>query len=75
MNEDEVRESILSQHGPKAAAYYDDHFDPDAMFDFAWNNCDPEECSGWDGISTRCSCGNRRVYWCWNGKVLEAEAY
>lgn len=27
-----------------------------------------EECAGWDGVSRRCECGNRRVYWekCWN---------
>ena len=22
-----------------------------------------EECPGWDGLSRRCECGNRRVYW------------
>jgi len=22
-----------------------------------------EECEGWDGVSRRCECGNRRVYW------------
>ena len=21
------------------------------------------ECEGWDGVSRRCDCGNRRVYW------------
>jgi len=21
------------------------------------------ECTGWDGVSYRCDCGNRRVYW------------
>jgi hypothetical protein len=25
------------------------------------DNC--ENCSGWDGVSHRCDCGNRRVYW------------
>lgn len=25
-------------------------------------NCD-ESCRGWDGLSNRCDCGNRRVYW------------
>jgi hypothetical protein len=24
-------------------------------------NCD--SCNGWDGINSRCECGNRRVYW------------
>lgn len=47
-------------------------------YDFKGNNCDgwhsPDSesesesesvhgCSGWDGDSTRCNCGNRRVYW------------
>ena len=21
------------------------------------------DCDGWDGVSRRCECGNRRVYW------------
>jgi hypothetical protein len=24
---------------------------------------DAEECAGWDGMGSRCDCGNRRVYW------------
>ena len=31
------------------------------LFDFEGKNCD--ECPGWDGISRRCECGNRRVCW------------
>lgn len=32
------------------------------LFEFCGNdNC--ESCHGWDGISHRCSCGNRRVSW------------
>lgn len=29
------------------------------------SSCDDLEsgCLGWDGVSYRCSCGNRRVYW------------
>jgi hypothetical protein len=23
------------------------------------------DCNTWDGLSRRCSCGNRRVYWHW----------
>lgn len=30
--------------------------------DFAGKNCDGP-CRGWDGVSRRCDCGNRRVYW------------
>lgn len=26
-------------------------------------NCEQADCVGWDGISKRCECGNRRVYW------------
>lgn len=28
-------------------------------------NCEEvgENCSGWDGVSRRCGCGNRRVTW------------
>jgi hypothetical protein len=36
-------------------------------------NCD--DCDGWDGVSRRCSCGNRRVYWIWDKSVLYAEAW
>lgn len=28
---------------------------------FSGQNCD--ECEGWDGVSRRCECGNRRVDW------------
>lgn len=34
--------------------------------DFSGQNCgdyDDTECSGWDGSSRRCECGNRRVSW------------
>ena len=34
-------------------------------YDFEGWNCNEYEdvCSGWDGVSTRCNCGNRRVEW------------
>lgn len=35
-------------------------------FEFdGWNCSDLEnnDCDGWDGESSRCNCGNRRVYW------------
>lgn len=36
----------------------------DDFTDFMGQNCDDEAgCSGWDGESSRCCCGNRRVYW------------
>ena len=33
--------------------------------DFSGNNCEytDNECAGWDGVSRRCECGNRRVDW------------
>lgn len=32
--------------------------------DFDGNNCDEDRnCLGWDGMSHRCDCGNRRVSW------------
>lgn len=31
------------------------------LTDFNGQNC--EECDGWDGVSRRCDCGNRRVGW------------
>jgi len=75
--EDEVRDYILKTFGQVAAEYYDVHFDPDSMIEFDGMNCDDvsDGCSGWDGISSRCSCGNRRVYWVWNSGYLTAEAY
>lgn len=30
--------------------------------DFSGQNCD-DPCRGWDGVSRRCECGNRRVDW------------
>ncbi len=34
-------------------------------FDFNGQNCadNGDNCSGWDGESKRCECGNRRVDW------------
>lgn len=34
---------------------------PDTYSFAGEDNC--EGCSGWDGVSHRCNCGNRRVYW------------
>lgn len=35
--------------------------------DFYGNNCydcdNDDECKGWDGVSHRCKCGNRRIEW------------
>lgn len=47
--------------------------------EFNGMNCydlDDNECKGWDGLSTRCDCGNRRVYWCLSddGTYVYAEA-
>ena len=34
-------------------------------FDFNGQNCEENgyHCAGWDGVSKRCDCGNRKVYW------------
>lgn len=41
--------------------------------DFCGNNCEGP-CRGWDGVSRRCDCGNRRV--CWADEAHSyAEAY
>ena len=38
--------------------------DSDDYVEFAGQNCDDDNnCPGWDGESSRCVCGNRRVYW------------
>ena len=35
------------------------------FIDFDGKNCEDFdiECAGWDGVSRRCECGNRRVSW------------
>lgn len=38
---------------------------PDEGFEFCNDGCEPvdgKECT-WDGIDSRCNCGNRRMYW------------
>ena len=35
-------------------------------FDF-YGNEGCGDCAGWDGESRRCQCGNRRVYWVYDG--------
>lgn len=43
--------------------------DAGGVEEFDGQNCndysdeDGTFCSGWDGVSRRCDCGNRRVYW------------
>lgn len=34
-------------------------------YDFDGQNCEDygNDCGGWDGMSRRCACGNRRVQW------------
>jgi hypothetical protein len=29
----------------------------------------------WDGMSRRCACGNRRVYWCFDYNIVYPETY
>ena len=36
---------------------------------------DAEPCPGWDGISHRCECGNRRVSWEQEGDEVYARAH
>lgn len=44
---------------------------------FEGQNC--ENCSGWDGVSQRCECGNRRIDWSFEGNfndmVVFGEAF
>lgn len=72
-----VRDEIAEHFGEQAAMYFDVHLKP-AMQNFGWfefsgDNC--EDCPGWDGLSCRCNCGNRRVSWDWFYGALIAEAY
>ena len=77
-----ARENVLHQCGEAAARYYDDHFSDLSAIEFDGMNCndfaaDEEGCDGWDGVSRRCNCGNRRVDWVWEefASILYAEAY
>lgn len=40
-----------------------------------WIGEDEEECTGWDGLSRRCECGNRRVDWVKEFGIVFAQAY
>ena len=40
-----------------------------------WIGEDEEECTGWDGLSRRCECGNRRVSWIKEYGIVYAVAY
>ena len=75
---DPARENVLNQHGEEAARYYDDYFSGQYAIEFDGMNCNDfsdNYCSGWDGVSRRCNCGNRRVDWVWENNILYAEAY
>lgn len=43
-------------------------------FEFNGQNCDGP-CRGWDGVSHRCDCGNRRVYWQSDGGFKDIYIY
>ena len=46
----------------------------DTLYSFNGDqNC--EECCGWDGNNRRCSCGNRRVEWCYDGDFTDMYIY
>ena len=45
----------------------------DELYSFNGQNCD--DCSGWDGISRRCDCGNRRVGWDHHGNFENMRIY
>jgi uncharacterized protein (DUF1786 family) len=51
----------------------------DDLFDFDGHNCHyvDQDCGGWDGVSRRCNCGNRRVTWVLSDdkSYVYAEAY
>lgn len=70
---DEIREYILPQvHG--LLSYLDDPYsDVNSLIDFEGRNC--EDCTGWNGVDRRCSCGNRRVYWERSKDGFNAVAY
>jgi hypothetical protein len=61
-------ETYKTQEEAEAAAikYVNDN----GSINFDGMNCndyrdeDQPECDGWDGVSRRCNCDNRRVYWC-----------
>ena len=42
--------------------------------DARYNDDDPE-CGGWDGLSSRCECGNRRVAWTFDGNWAYGDAH
>ena len=69
----EIEKSIFDKLGQEALDYFRANYDPDEMYEFDGMNCD--SCIGWDGISRRCFCGNRRVYWVWQNSVLYAVAW
>jgi len=77
---EQVQKHILEHYGPDALTYYDKHMTPshdDPFFEFeGWNCHDWDDgCSGWDGFSRRCECGNRRVSWEWDMGMLYGQAY
>lgn len=40
-----------------------DELTSDGWIEFADDNDCEDDCKGWDGVESRCDCGNRRVYW------------
>ena len=65
-----VKEKIESGDGPFEFNGWNCH-----DLDESWNDGIP--CDGWDGVSRRCNCGNRRVDWILSdcATYVYAEAY
>ena len=64
-------ESILAQF---PAVYDAIPFNGQNCDDAKYNEDDPD-CMGWDGYSRRCTCGNRRVSWVFDGDFAYGEAH
>jgi hypothetical protein len=72
-----VENAINSANQFKFEQLIKEKLESSSEFYFNGENCD-EDC-GWDGVSRRCFCGNRRVAWEYNGNFdnmdIYAEAY
>lgn len=75
MSDEEIFNKLVEEKLKTFIGFID--FDGNNCHDCAgWNEGVPE-CSGWDGRSRRCECGNRRVDWVLSSckTYVYAEAY
>ena len=76
--EDRICEDLGEETSPKAVEFFRKSHYYGGLFTFSGSKSCYDyggKCDGWDGISSRCECGHRRVRWVFENNFLSKQAY